>query len=251
MSETDKNKGGRPKTTETPEFKAAVDTAVQAAMAKFAEQLASARQSAGTGGTPAVTGDQEFTRLLALSIAELTDQGTDRKRVAPEILAKRADARERMGALIMKARAEGTKPEYRLINEVYLNERLLKPFIMGPDKRPVPQEIIWTGAPNEAMRPVNQVAKDIWEAFMESIGGSTESIKGSENRPMWVTAGGLVVKGVAPGQRRAVSGLGDPLPDFAFSDDLEAKRPNDPTAEYVHVLGTVAPPARQNFAGAK
>jgi hypothetical protein len=246
----------RPKVTETPEFQAAVAKAVEETMAKFTAKLGAARAEAGTSDVPGDK-DQDFVRQLAMAIAEISDQGTHRKRVAPEILARRAEAREKMGALIMEARANGEKPEYRLINETYLNERFLKPFIVDQStKRPVPQEIVWTGVPNERMRPLNDVAKGIFAAFMESIGGQTDLTPNADRRPLWVTAGGLVVKGSPPAKRFAVSGLGDPLPDHTgeaagFSDDLSVKTANDPTAEFVHVLGTVAAPARQNFAGQK
>lgn len=236
---------------ETPEFKAAVAEAVAAATPAIAEAaaraavaqvstelLAKVQQPAAAPGF----GDAEglFSKL-ALAIAEISDQGTQRKRVAPEILAQRAAAHGRAVARIIAAREAGEKPEYRLVSKVYLNERFIEPYMPGPNKQPIPTEIIWSGMPNDAMRPLNDAAREIYAEFRASI-GSTEAIKGADNRPLWMTLGGVVVKGDARAQRREVAA---PAP---FGDDLGVKNQNDPTAPFIHVLGTVAPAARQNAA---
>jgi hypothetical protein len=92
------------------------------------------------------------------------------------------------------------------------------------------------------MRPINEVAREIYAHFRGSI-GSTENIKGADNRPLWMTPGGVVIKGDARAQRREVAA---PVP---FDDGLDIKNQNDPTAPFIHVLGTIAAPARQNVAG--
>lgn len=219
----------------TPEFAAAV----AAATAEVIKQM---------GGRPAVSdGDGNWMKQLALGIAELTDQGTSRKRVAPEILAKRDEARKAMIALLVEAHDNGEKPEYRLVNETYLNEQLLKPFYADKAKVVHPTEIIWTGVPNECMRPINDVAKGIFEQFVKSIGGSASVDLKGPAQPFWVTRGGLVVKGQAgAAQRREVGTPGAPLPD-PFANELGTKTTHDPSAEFVHVLGTIQPPARQNY----
>ena len=261
VTETEeKNRGGRPKVIETDEFKAAVAAAVapavQAEMAKLAEKLNAARQSAGTLPDGS---DINVIRTLAMAIAELNDQGSGRRRVAPEILAKRAAARDLMGELLMQARATKSKPEYKIIAQTQLIDpktgpRIIQPFKIGNDKRTVQTEIYYYGVPNEAMRPLNDAAKGIYGAFMDAIGGNTDKIRDGEfkadNRPIWVTQNGLVVKGEASGQRRTVSNFGDPIEDEIGtepnSDDIIEEKPlNDPTREFVPVLGTVAAPARQ------
>lgn len=242
------------KLADTPEFKAAVAEAVGKLLPELAVQLAEARKAAGTSDAADVGGDMSWMRQLALTMAEISDQGTHRKRVAPELLAKRTAARERMGKLILAARAAGEMPEYRLIGEVYLNETRIAPFTNDPaTKRPVPTDIGWTGAPNEVMRPLNEVAQGIFGAFMESIGGDTELTnwakggKSGNNGPAWVTANGLYVKGATSAQRRTIGNLADSNASVpALADTLVAKRSNDPTAQFVNVLGTVHPPARQN-----
>ncbi len=175
---------------------------------------------------------------MAMAIAEISDQGTARKRVAPEVLAARARAHERMVKLLNAARENGDEPEYRLVAKTYLSERFIEPFMPGPDKRPIPTEIIWKGAPNQAMRPLNAVASAIYAAFQESV-GTQEGLKGMDNRPFYMTPGGVTVKGDPLPQRRAI-------PDDLLDEGLRLTNQKDPSAPFVRVLGTVAAPARQN-----
>lgn len=233
---------------DSPEFKKAVADAIAAALpdaiknavtASQTELLAKLKQPKEEAAAAAPSDGGDFVERLAMAIAEISDQGTSRKRVAPEILAARGKAHERAIARLMLARERGEKPEYRLVSKVYLNERLIEPYMPGPNKQPIPTEIIWLGMPNEAMRPLNEAAREIYVEFRASI-GSTEPIKGSDNRPLWMTPGGVVIKGDARAQRREVAA------PPAFEDDLGIKNQNDPTAPFIHVLGTVHPPARQN-----
>jgi hypothetical protein len=64
-------------------------------------------QNLGTarGDAPAVPGDHAFADALAMSIAQITDQGTGRKTVAPAVLKARSEARALMVQLIVEARA--------------------------------------------------------------------------------------------------------------------------------------------------
>lgn len=244
--------------TETPEFKAAVAAAVAVAVpevaARAVAELAKHGAPVGAGIDPDATGLME---KLALAIAEISDQGTKRKRVAPEILAARARAAEKAEALILECRtmikqADETgdramkaawSPEYKVIAKIYFNERFIEPWRRDQaTKQAVPNEIVWTGMPNEALRPINDIAKRIFALFKESI-GSSDKIASIDSRPVWLTARGLVVKGDAPARMQVAGNAG-------FADGLEVKLPNDPTAPEVHVLGTIAPPARQNFQGA-
>jgi hypothetical protein len=235
MAET--NKPDAAALTATPEFQKIV-----------AEAVAKALADSGKANLPgADEATKAFFSQMALTIAEISDQGTNRKRVSPEILARRAAAAERCEKLILAARDKGLKPEYRVVSKIYFNERLIEPYRRGPDKSVVPQEIIWTGMPNEALRPLNACAEEIYQAYRESV-GSTEklrSIKGShggivapDNRPYSITPNGLVVKGeISP---KAV--INAPLDYENVGDN------NDPNAAEVHVLGTVAAPAKRNFA---
>lgn len=216
------------------------EAAKSAASEVATELLAKAAKDDGGGkAAPDMATFASMFDRMAMAIAEISDQGTARKRVAPEVLAARARAHERMIKLLNAAREDGDEPEYRLVAKTYLSERFIEPFMPGPDKRPIPTEIIWKGAPNQAMRPLNKVAKAIYAAFQESV-GTQEKLNGVDNRPFAMTPGGVVVKGLPAAARRDI-------PQDLLADDLIMPGGNiDPTASHVRVLGTVAAPARQN-----
>lgn len=250
--------------TETPEFKAAVKSAVvEAAPSIIAAALAEMGKTKPVAGVDASTQDffANMSQTIAMAVAEISDQGTSRKRVAPEILASREAAEKKCHELIRQAhlkvkeaRHSGNKdqesvwsPEYKVVSKVYFGERMIEPFRRNPDKSVVAQEIIWFGVPNDALRPVNPVAVEIYEAFKDSVGstGRLKSIRGAhggivaqDTRPVWMTPGGLVVKGDPPPKAFVAAPLAE--------DDLGFKDNNDPNAPEVHVLGTIAAPAKRN-----
>ena len=245
--------------SQSEQFKAAV----RAAVAEYAAELqvqATARgdapPSAPASAPAAGASERNFAELLALAIAELNDQGSGRKRVAPEILQARAKARERMGKLIMAARESKASPEYRVMTTMFLNERQVDPYQKDDRNLPVPTEIIWSGVPNDGMLPLNKVAQQIFDAYKESVGATPRVV---QEQPAWITAGGLVVRGAAPA-RRMVATLDNPLPgvyedsaqarDPDFADALSIKGPNDPRAKEVRILGSIAEPAKQNLVDA-
>jgi hypothetical protein len=218
---------------------------VQKALAEAAAKgaaLAVGEISKQSGGVP--TDSMALFSGLAAAIAEISMQGRPGpKPVPPEVARVRREAHEHCVKLVLKARKESHEPEYRLVAKVYLNERIIEPYRKLPDKRVVSQEIVWTGLPNEAMVPVNDVAREIYHAYKESI-GSVELIPTLDNRPVWVTNSGLVVKGDPP--KRAFVAA-----PHEFDDRLGVKHDNNnPTEAYVRVLGTTFPPAKQNVDGA-
>lgn len=224
--------------TETPEFKAAVAEALKGLIPEIAKEFANARPAA----TPeADANSSAFADKLAMAIAQLTDQGTDRKRVAPEVLAKRTAERERMGKLIMAARDKGLKPLYRALNKLYLNERLVEPFRRGPNNSLEPVIFGWNGVPSEYMYPMDDVAKEIFTAFLNSIGSVADDPSAME-KPLWATPGGLIIQGEAPvSMKQAPDNL-----TRKFADGLELKLPNDPREKEIHILGTIHPAAKTN-----
>jgi hypothetical protein len=238
--------------SDDPEFKAAVKAA---AKAEVAELLNGARPQIEEGGDV-----NDILRTLALSIAEISDQGTNRKRVAPEILARRDMARKDMIELIREAREAKASPEYALVAKVYLNERFVEPYRWGDNRKAEQVHIVWNGVPNEAMRPVNDVAKKIYGKYRESVGSvDAKEIKGIDLRPMWITNGGLVVKGAISTRRQVgtIDHIEDGSADAPVFDDelaiVGAPRTIgamiDPSADSVNVLGTVAAPAKQHAFG--
>ena len=227
--------------TESPEFKAAVAEAAADAVKGIMEALTAGREASGTTAAPAASIDNQFAEGLAMALAQLTDQGTSRKRVAPEIVRKRAEARQLMENLIIQARTEGRAARYKLRNKVYVGEVLIHPN-WKPSREEVarPTVIEWAGVPNEAMAPENDTAKEIFASYIDSI-GSTVSVV--QEQPQYVTANGLTINGKPPARRSNEVGRGE-------SDGLRiiGRDGVSSAGSYteINVLGTVAPPARQS-----
>lgn len=232
--------------TDTAEFR---DAVAQAAFAAVEQILA--RTQPGNATSP--SGDKSMMEQLAISIAQLTDQGVGagNRRVDPSELAKRNDARKLMWDLIADVRKRKVKPQYRALNKLWLNERFIEPYKRQTDGSVTPVTFGWSGAPNEQMAPLDNEARAIFDAYKTSIGsvilGPVENKK-----PIWATPGGIIINGDAPQSMKVHTEQdGSPQQGRRFEDDLDVSVPagSDPNAEFVPILGTVAPPARQNYAG--
>ena len=232
------------KLAETDEFKAAVAQAVAQSVTELAERLKENRERSGT---ETESSDPTWMRALAMEISQLTDQGTGRRRVAPEILRARQIARENMTNLIIKARAEGKTATYRVRAKTLLADRVVEPFWIASDHSAQPTIIDWDGVPNEAMVPENKTAKAIHDAFMESIGNSVRVVP---EDALAITPGGLVVHGGAAGisnGKRQVQGEAKQTgTEKANEQGLNIHHKNEP-GRFVekNILGTIAQPARQ------
>jgi hypothetical protein len=252
--------------TQSPEFKKAVADSVTSALAELMPQLSAARQSAGTASE---SGDRSLMQELAMAISQLTDQGSGRSRVAPEIIQQRADARKRMTDLIIEAYAEGKVATYQLRNKIHVDDRIIEPFWIRSDHTSQPTEIDYPGIPNEAMVPMNDTAKAIFGAFKDSI-GSVHAGKGKdghmlpEMERLGITPKGVVVRNSAVSQSaaRATPAGRDAVP-MQWEDGkmpaYEAPQVNgdvpvtvkihheNTQGRYVdkHILGTIQTPARQ------
>lgn len=235
----------------TPEAQKAIAEAAQKAIAQLVP-------SAGVGEDT-----QRLFSEMALAIANMSNQGSGRvKPVAPEIMHKREVAARKCAELLGEVHGHLRKakltqdsrlekewsPEYRVTSKVYFNERLIEPYRKGNGRgaSPVAQDIVWTGMPNEALRPLNTIAERLTTLYRESVGAAPhlKSISGPnggqlapDNRPYWMTPGGLVVKGDPPPKATTLGN--DPRDELANVDN------NDPNDPFVHVLGTLHPPARQ------
>ncbi len=227
--------------TETQEFR----DAVAAAKAEILASLGDLKKEAGGAVVPG--DDLKFAQALALAISQLGDQGIGKqKAIDPAVLHARAESREKMTVALIKARAEGKSPLYGLTNKVYLDEVLVQPVWIDVGHKQRQTEVEWPGVPNEAMVPLNDVAKEIFGHFSDSIGTSVKLVP---DQPLRVTAGGLVVHGAPSAARRdaiAVVGNSNASKPGEFGEGLRVKR-DSIGGEYkeTHVLGTVAAPARQ------
>lgn len=213
------------------------------------------KQLADTRGKPSAgEGDAEWAESLAMAISNLTQQGSGfNKKIAPEVLRNRELARDKMIDVIVKARADGQKARYALKAKVFLNERKIDPFWVGPDHLHHRTEIDWTGIPSEAMIPLNAVAKEIYGLFRESIGTATKFL---DKRETHVTANGLTVYGPPragrrmggdPNERRPADRQGN-APD-GFEDDLAL--PHRKPGGLINMLGTAHPPVREDISYAQ
>lgn len=180
----------------------------------------------------------DWSRQLAMAIAEMSDQGSNRKRVEPAELARREDARLMMFELLNEYQDNGIKPEWRLKQKVVLDETLIDPMWVDPvSKVQRHTTLIWPGVPNGAMEPVNDAARRVYDLFVISIGGVHLA-----NVRQRVTPRGLViVEGSAPMTREAPQvGTG------AGNMGVKITGRGQP-GEIVqtNILGTIAAPARQ------
>ncbi len=236
------DQGTAPDFTKTAEFEAAVSAATSAAVVRI---LAEMKEHRGADA-PVSSSDRSFVESLAMAIADLNDQGSGRFRVAPEVLVERKKARDEMMSLIVKARAEGRAPVYTLTAKVFLDEVKVDPYWIGPDHGAYPTEIEWCLVPNEAMRPANDVAEGIYDAFIRSIGNTVKVVP---EDVISITAGGLVVKGALGRRVIKQTGTGEPSessPEGFGGMNIRGRGVPGRIVEK-RVLGTVAAPARQTI----
>lgn len=256
-AKAEKNVGGRPRkdVTKTPEFQAAVASAVQAAesdiVARITAQLAKVRGT-GAPAQSAPSGDQNLIAELTKSIMAMVNINQPEKPLSPEEVQSRADGQARLIALLVPVQATDydapdapEAPFYRVIAKTFLTDFVVEPFeVDGNTKAMVPKTIHWTGIPNECLEPINDAAREIHTAYMKSIGGPTEFGGEADTRPVGVTPGGIVVKGLNPsawrnGEARPVGGISR----GSTTDVMGIRGQNDPRASKINVLGTVAAPA--------
>jgi hypothetical protein len=131
-------------------------------------------------------------------------------------------------------------PRYRIISPVVLDDDLIVPFVPDPaTKKSIPVAVHYALEPNDAMTPLNDIAREVHAAFRESRGVRTDIEKRSI-KPSWMTESGLVLSG--SGQRRREM---PPLPNVVR--DVDAGGPSIDDVSHVQVLGKTHPPFERNF----
>lgn len=234
--------------TETAEFKAAVEGIRTNLMADFMTAMAAAKTN-----TKDPDGMSSMISDLAMAIAGMADTGDNRKKIAPEEASRRVEAWKRMGAILERVHADGLKPHYELVAATQLEEQLIEQFVPAGDGKWKRNVIIWQGAPNGAMRPVNAIAKEIYTEFLNSIGGSAKNQSGVREHPTWVSYGGLQMVG-QPTQSAVNRGLVvEPAEPLELGQDLkpqvEITSVDDPNATLVPILGKTFAPATRAAPG--
>jgi hypothetical protein len=269
--------------TDSLEFKAAVAaevakanaasiaSAVQAEVAKIIGSL----KDQGSDVSPS---DKRFAETLAMAFAQLNEQGNGRKYVDPKILRQRSEAREKMRQLIIAARknhqaainaavdrlgrvlteAELTKisadhvPSYTVVAKTLLDDQVVQPFWVDSAHIMQSTAIDWPGVPNDAMRPLNEVAREIYGAFVESTGSRAESKNGvvpdvALDDQFGVIGNGLVVRnGAIPAYNRK-SNEGRTMSEVGGQGLSLHHKNQSGRAVLKNVLGTIAEPAMQNI----
>lgn len=190
---------------------------------------------------------------LTVAIAGVSPDGANRRVIPPVEADRRKAAQDRMGALLISNRENRVKPHYKVVKKTVLDGFELEPWVPGQNGKFVENEIIWRGAPNTAMRPVNDEAKEVYAAFLESIGGTTKDASGAQDLPAWVGMGGLTMASNVP-RSMAKNGLVVDAPAPMELSDLMpvnsvVSSVDDPNAELIPVLGTIAEPARRTAPG--
>jgi hypothetical protein len=190
MSEQEKPTADQPAdVTQTPEFQAAVDRVVTAAV-----DAAVARALASMPAPSPAPGNELGAILsnLAMQISDLTNQGTGVKPVDPALIRSREEAHQEMWRLIHKARAEGKVASYRLKGKVFLGEELTEPtFVRHSDRTHQPTEVDWDVVPNTSMEPINDTAREIYAAFERSIAGTLRPVREQQG---FFIKGNMIVK---------------------------------------------------------
>jgi len=240
----------------------AIAAIVQAEVAKALKAI----QNGGGAVAPTSTESaQDLFRQMALSIAEMTHQGDKRQRpLDPKVMAAREEAKRQLDILLMDIRGRvheaktksyaseadrtaavrSVTPKYRAISKVHFDDRIIDPFRRNEaTKRAEPIEFYWLQEPNDALRPMNPIAEEVFNLFRQSRGTLTK-IEKAAVKPAWMTDGGLIIEGDKSPVRRGVESQA-PLRDSA----LDIPGYVDPEAEFIHVLGTISDPAQQNHQG--
>lgn len=248
-----------PVPTIDPPVDPAFESAVAAAVRKALADMGLAGSSA-----PSISGaDHNFLDRMAMSIATLSQQGSGKVYVAPAVLQSRAEARERMDGLIAEtmrgiaeARAAGVSedamrvrglwPTYQLTARIQLmgdyGPEVVEPLWQDKDRVVQATVIDWEGQPNEAMRPQNERAKAIFEAYTASIGNNE---KFEPKLKIGLSARGRVVTGNAVNPRMERNPLNDSEPRDEGSSRFRVHNAGAPgRVVQKHILGTIAPPAQ-------
>lgn len=242
--------------------------------ADFAKQLesvgANLPQSRSPEGIAALAPAFE---LLGMKIAELTDQNAQVqiKRLAPAEIQARTAAFEHMGELlsVIQQKPSSEWPIYYLTAKCQLNgkdgPRIVDPIVAIGKNEWEQVRIRHAGIPNLAMRPANEAAKAIFKQWIRYIGGSEAANRIAPTSPAWMTFDGTHViagNGTTSARAHGREFVADPI--VIDGEDIAAQTarqnadlteemlvPNDPRRKEIHVLGTLADPARVGSTSAR
>jgi hypothetical protein len=251
--------------TQTPEF----EMALAEATAEIHDKIMAEVQAMLSAKDPRPASEdgeiQKLARAIAMSNAEIADQGTRRKRVSPEVMEARSQSLKRMNVLLEAAQSlpKSDRPLYRLRAKGYFGDRLIEPFQRIAGGKVIPTHVTFMSAPNLALEPLNKAAQEIYATFIGSISGGDQTINGrsvpdpSGAKPFWMTNNGAVISAPTATAREhgmimepepiSLDDMHRPIPDVGdgarLGGAVEIISVDDPRATKIPVLGTIAAPA--------
>ena len=250
--------------TQTPEFQmelAKATTEIHDTIMAEVSALMAKKESRATSDDSEI---HKLARAIAASNAEMADQGTMRKRVAPEILEARAQSDKLMHKLLEAAQSlpKRDRPLYKVRSKGYFGDRLIEPFQRLGGGKVVPTEVYFLSSPNLALEPINAAAHAIYDAFIGTIAGGDKTIYGMAvpdalgAKPLWMTNNGAVIAAPTATAREhgmviepepiSLDDMRRPTPDVGDGRRVVAEEitsVDDPRATKIPVLGTIAAPA--------
>lgn len=253
--------------TETAEFKVALAEMAAKQSADFEQKMSEFRasiadtiaQAVANGSVPATMHGQptELRSMLSdltVAITSATEQPGGRKPVSPIEAERRQKAWDKMGERVMLVVKNREKPHYEVASRTHLAFQMIEPWTQNAAGKSVRTEIIWNGVPNNSLRPVNDVAREVYALYLEGVGGSTADPSGRKEMPAYMGVGGVIYAN-SPSQSMAAHGTLDAPQPMELSDLLPTNQiitsVDDPNATYVPTLGTIAPPAERTAPGSQ
>lgn len=217
----------------TDDFKSAVAAEVQRQLSGIQEMIlskAAADQKVGNLDQPTMA----WAQALAMTFKDLADQGnpTAIKAVPPDEMKRREAAHQQLLKMLEDAYERGDQPHYSLVRTVYLADRKIEAEFVNPmTKRREPQIIYWPDIPNDAMRPHNAIAKQVYAKWKETLGDTPADMPIPPSKRAFLDAATKVVV-------RGESTVQDEVYPRPGSVDPHLRIPRDT----VQVFGTAAPP---------
>lgn len=242
--------------------------------AEFAKQLESIAAATPVNSASDLAALGPVFDKLGMQIAELTDQNASVqvKRLAPAEVQARHAAFEKMGELLSNVQTKPASewPIYLLVAKTQLNgkdgPRIVDPIVAIGKNEWEQVRVRHAGIPNLAMRPGNNdIAKAVYREYIRYLGGSEAANKIAPTSPAWMTFDGTHVimgNGTTSARAHGREFVADPIE--IDGEDMAAARarnaaelteemmiPNDPRRKEIHVLGTLADPARVGTTSAR
>lgn len=241
--------------------------------ADFAKQLESIAAATPVNSASDLAALGPVFDKLGMQIAELTDQNAQVqvKRLAPAEKQARDAAFEKMGELLTKLQSQPSSewPIYMLVAKTQLNgkdgPRIVDPIVAIGKNEWEQVRVRHAGIPNLAMRPANAAAKAVYREYIRYLGGSEAANKIAPAPAAWMTFEGTHVimgNGTTSARAHGREFVADPIE--IDGEDVAAARarnaselteemmiPNDPRRKEIHVLGTLADPARVGSTSAR